>query len=92
QTVHAVAGIGNPQRFFQTLREYGIVIIEHEFPDHHSYQAKDLQFKDDLMVLMTEKDAVKCCSFATPNYWYLEVAAELNDTFWLSIRDKLLEY
>jgi len=89
QTVHTVAGIGHPQRFFQTLREYGIMLIEHEFPDHYPYQAKDLQFKDNLPIIMTEKDAVKCSTFARPDCWYLAVEAELDDEFWLNLNDRL---
>lgn len=91
QTVHAIAGIGNPQRFFQTLREHGIMLIEHEFPDHYPYQAKDLQFKNELPIIMTEKDAVKCAGFAGPDCWYLAVEAELEAKFWLSLRLRLLK-
>jgi tetraacyldisaccharide 4'-kinase len=58
--VHAVAGIGHPARFFAALRALGLEIIEHPFPDHHPYTAADLDFGDDLDIIMTEKDAVKC--------------------------------
>jgi tetraacyldisaccharide 4'-kinase len=75
--VHAVAGIGNPQRFFATLRERGIEPIEHAFPDHHALTAADLAFADELPVLMTEKDAVKCTTFADARLWYVPVRAEL---------------
>lgn len=80
-TVHAVAGIGHPQRFFVMLREHGLAIIEHAFPDHHPFSPADLDFADDRPVLMTEKDAVKCKSFAKPNYWYLPVQATLDNAF-----------
>jgi tetraacyldisaccharide 4'-kinase len=73
--VHAVAGIGNPQRFFAQLAAAGIEVIGHPFPDHHRYQAGELQFGDGLPLLMTEKDAVKCRGFAVANCWYLPVAA-----------------
>ena len=73
--VHAVAGIGHPQRFFAQLRAAGLAVIEHPFPDHHRYRAEELVFGDQLPVLMTEKDAVKCRTLAGPNYWYLPVAA-----------------
>jgi tetraacyldisaccharide 4'-kinase len=73
--VHAVAGIGNPGRFFATLRAAGLALIEHAFPDHHRYRAGDLQFGDALPVIMTEKDAVKCQSFAPAQCWHLPVAA-----------------
>jgi tetraacyldisaccharide 4'-kinase len=73
--VHAVAGIGNPQRFFAQLSAAGLEVVEHAFPDHHCYRAAELEFDDGLPVLMTEKDAVKCRSFAAANRWYLPVAA-----------------
>jgi tetraacyldisaccharide 4'-kinase len=73
--VHAMAGIGNPQRFFDQLRGAGLRVSEHPFPDHHRYRSPDLQFDDDLPVLMTEKDAVKCRAFAADNRWYLPVTA-----------------
>jgi tetraacyldisaccharide 4'-kinase len=59
-TVHAVAGIGYPQRFFNQLRSYGLNVIEHPFPDHHAFGINDIIFTDGLPILMTEKDAVKC--------------------------------
>jgi tetraacyldisaccharide 4'-kinase len=73
--VHAVAGIGHPQRFFAHLRAAGLAVIEHPFPDHHRYRAEELAFGDELPVLMTEKDAVKCRALAGPNHWYLPVTA-----------------
>jgi tetraacyldisaccharide 4'-kinase len=74
--VHAVAGIGRPQRFFAALRELGLTVIPHPFPDHHGFRPADLDFGDDRPVLMTEKDAVKCLGFAGPNTWALAVRAE----------------
>ncbi|HFC53468.1 MAG TPA: tetraacyldisaccharide 4'-kinase [Gammaproteobacteria bacterium] len=79
--VHAVAGIGNPGRFFARLRETGLVVEEHPFPDHHRFSARDLEFGDNLPVVMTEKDAVKCRQFAGPDHWYLPVSARLEDGF-----------
>jgi tetraacyldisaccharide 4'-kinase len=73
-TVHAVAGIGDPARFFAMLRGFAIDIIEHAMPDHHAYTAADLDFGDDYPVLMTEKDAVKCVEFADPRHWVVPVA------------------
>lgn len=81
QLVHAVAGIGNPQRFFQQLREQGLEIIEHAFPDHHAYQENDLLFDEDLPILMTSKDAIKCRKFAKKNYWEVLVSADLPSDF-----------
>jgi tetraacyldisaccharide 4'-kinase len=75
--VHALAGIGNPQRFFAELREYGMQVIEHPFPDHHPLTAAEAAFADALPVLMTEKDAVKCSAFANPRLWYVPVTAQL---------------
>jgi tetraacyldisaccharide 4'-kinase len=78
KTVHAVAGIGNPNRFFNALRNENIQLIEHLFPDHYLYQASDIHFSDDLPVIMTEKDAVKCIGFADERHWYLPVQAEMS--------------
>lgn len=78
QTVHAVAGIGNPQRFFDLLVSHGINLITHAFPDHHVYKPSDFFFSDDLPVLMTEKDAVKCFAFKLDKSWYLPIDVELS--------------
>jgi tetraacyldisaccharide 4'-kinase len=75
--LHAVAGIGNPARFFRALRAFGIEVIEHAFADHHALVASELEFGDDLPVLMTEKDAVKCRSFANARLWYVPVTVQL---------------
>jgi tetraacyldisaccharide 4'-kinase len=77
--VHAVAGIGNPQRFFAQLRARGLQLVEHAFPDHHALSAEDLDFGDGLAVLMTEKDAVKCGELAQPRLWYVPVEATFNE-------------
>jgi len=78
QKIHAVAGIGNPRRFFQQLHDLGLAVETHAFADHHAFRAEDLAFADDAPVLMTEKDAVKCAAFARPNWWYLPVDAEID--------------
>ena len=77
--VHAVAGIGNPARFFGNLRARGIEVIEHPFADHHPFTAADLTFADDLPVLMTEKDAVRCHELESPRLWYVPVVARFSD-------------
>ena len=77
--VHAVSGIGHPQRFFAQLRLAGRELIEHAFPDHYRYRAENLRFEDDLPVLMTEKDAVKCRAFGGANRWYLPVSATFEE-------------
>lgn len=91
--VHAVAGIGNPERFFSVLKKAGLDIIPHIFPDHHTYRSKDFNFanNDNLPILMTEKDAVKCREFADKKYWYLPVTAKLSDYFSEKLLEKLLK-
>ena len=74
RAVHAVAGIGNPGRFFATLRSLGLVPQEHAFADHHRFRPSDLAFGDDRDIVMTEKDAVKCAAFASDRMWYLSAA------------------
>ena len=76
RTVHAVAGIGNPDRFFSYLKRLGIKVIAHPFADHHLYSAGNIQFGDDFPVIMTEKDAVKCRRFADDKCWYMTVDAQ----------------
>ena len=77
--VHAVAGIGNPARFFRELRDQELNLIEHAFPDHYPLKAADLAFGDELPVLMTEKDAVKCAAFADARLWYVPVEARFSE-------------
>lgn len=81
QRVHAVAGIGNPDRFFRQLRDAGIDVIEHAFPDHHAFSAGDLQLSDTLPILMTEKDAIKCRAFANDRMHCVVVSALLPESF-----------
>ncbi len=78
--VHAIAGIGHPQRFFSSLRAQGIECIPHPFADHHMYQAEQLRFGDGLPVLMTEKDAVKCQGFELTNHWYVPIDIVLSES------------
>ena len=73
--VHAIAGIGNPARFFAHLQALGVDFEAHAFPDHHAYAARDLDFPGAHAVLMTEKDAVKCARFASEIHWALRVDA-----------------
>ena len=87
--VHAVAGIGNPQRFFEMLRGMGIGVVPHAFADHHRYVASELEFGSELPVLMTEKDAVKCAAFANEWHYSVPVAAELPEAFWVALLEKL---
>lgn len=89
QTVHAVAGIGHPQRFFNTLESAGIQVIPHAFTDHHQYKADDLLFAPDLPLLMTEKDAVKCQKFKLDNAWVVSVSAEFTPGFYEKLEELL---
>jgi tetraacyldisaccharide 4'-kinase len=90
QSVHAVAGIGNPARFFQALQQYGMLIETHAFPDHHRFQHEDISFGDGRPVLMTEKDAIKCRQFAGDNEWVVPVRAEMSKEFCRRL-DELLD-
>jgi tetraacyldisaccharide 4'-kinase len=73
--VHAVAGIGHPERFFNMLRAHGIEVIGHALPDHARLTPEDVDFPDTKPVLMTEKDAVKCRHAADERHWYVPVSA-----------------
>jgi tetraacyldisaccharide 4'-kinase len=85
ERVHAVAGIGDPNRFFLHLAKLGVKVVPHPFPDHHPYRAQDLEFGDTAPVMMTEKDAVKCKRYAKPQHWVLPVRAVPESAFdnWL---------
>jgi tetraacyldisaccharide 4'-kinase len=87
--LHAIAGIGNPQRFFGHLARLGLASVNHVFPDHHAYAPKDLEFADCEALLMTEKDAVKCEAFARRHWYALQVEAELAPAFFDFILAKL---
>jgi tetraacyldisaccharide 4'-kinase len=79
--VHAIAGIGRPQRFFEHLRRLGLTFVAHPFPDHRVFTAADLAFGDADAIVMTEKDAVKCRVFSNETHWVLPVAAEVDTSF-----------
>lgn len=87
--VHGVAGIGNPERFFATLRRMGLEVVAHPFPDHHHFKADDLNFADDLPVVMTEKDAVKCQNLAMNKLYYLKIDTQVERTFIKQIISRL---
>jgi len=89
--VHAVAGIGDPARFFATLRSAGVRPVEHPLPDHAPLEASRLTFGDDLPVLMTEKDAVKCDGFRLPRAAYVEVSAQLEPAAGEALVARVLE-
>jgi tetraacyldisaccharide 4'-kinase len=75
QPCHALAGIGNPERFFRMLESAGLSCTTHSFPDHYRFQRHDIKFGDGQPVLMTEKDAVKCGTLARKQHWYVPVQA-----------------
>lgn len=77
KTVHAMAGIGVPERFFSALEAASIQVIRHAFPDHYQYRQIDFRFNDDLPIIMTEKDAVKCRGIAPQHAWYVELEASI---------------
>jgi len=91
QTIHAVAGIGNPERFFMQLEQQGFTLLKHAFADHHQFSAQDLAFDDNLPIVMTAKDAVKCQAFAKDNMWQVPVVAQLPDEFYQQLVKKLLK-
>ena len=77
RVVHAVAGIGNPDRFFALLRRLRLDPVCHAYPDHHRYVRAELELPDATAILMTEKDAVKCAAFADGRCWYLPIRARI---------------
>ena len=87
--VHALAGIGNPDRFFNQLENLGLVFTRHHYADHHSFTLEDLQKLDAEVIVMTEKDAVKCAAFAQNNWWCLPINAVINSALLSDIVRKL---
>ncbi|HEX4329844.1 MAG TPA: tetraacyldisaccharide 4'-kinase [Burkholderiales bacterium] len=85
--IAALAGIGSPERFFTTLRGLGLQFEEHPFPDHHAYTAADLKAITAPLIVMTEKDAIKCAQFGDPRIWVLPVTAQIDP----GLVDALLE-
>ena len=88
-TVHAVAGIGNPQRFFDTLTAAGITITQHAFADHHKFTADDFENIASECIIMTDKDAVKCAGFGLANAWRLSVVPHGLDTLGFELLNQL---
>jgi tetraacyldisaccharide 4'-kinase len=91
QVIHAMAGIGMPQKFFKTLRQLNLDIIEHPFQDHHMFSPADFSFTHQT-VIMTEKDAVRCEGIAHDRFWYMEVDAKLDDKFIERLLDNLKKH
>ncbi len=89
-TVHAVAGIGAPQRFFDMLADNGLTVTPHAFPDHHRFDPRDFMVFKEQPVLMTAKDAIKCQRFATDSMWMVPVEIEIDPEFMVQLT-KLLQ-
>jgi len=89
QKLHAVAGIGDPNRFFLQLGRFGLKVVPHPFPDHHPFRAEDLAFGDGLPVVMTEKDAVKCKRFIQAHFWTFPVSAAVDPALQRWLLEKL---
>ena len=87
---HAVAGIGNPDRFFSALMAQGMVIEPHAFDDHHNYVSADFTTMTGTTLVMTEKDAVKCGELVDEHAWYIPVAAQLPSLFYEAVFDTLM--
>ena len=87
---HAVCAIGNPQRFYKSLAQENIQILEyHHFLDHHNFSLADFDKLNGQPVVMTEKDAVKCQSFAKDNWCYLPIGIQPNQNFVEELTAKL---
>jgi len=89
--VHAVAGIGNPQRFAQSLEKLGFEVQLHAWPDHHGFNGEEFTFDDDLPVIITAKDAVKCSELKNDKVWVLDVSAQPDEAFFDELGKKLME-
>ena len=89
---YAVAGIGRPQRFFDFLRSFGLTVQVKSFPDHYVFSLKDFPADPDVVILMTEKDAVKCRSFSDKRFWYVRVKARVTDRSFQQIQQVLRKH
>ena len=87
--LHAVAGLGNPGRFFDTLSQLNFDIERHPFPDHHQFEESDLEFLDHHPIIMTEKDAARCKNFENPRIWYLTVEPKIEESFINDLESKI---
>ena len=87
--IHAVAGIGNPDRFFNDLKSLGLAFDSSAYQDHYRFTKKDFKTLSGKNIIMTEKDAVKCEKFAQDNFWYLPVDVDIDPKFTNVILKKL---
>ena len=88
--LHAIAGIGNPSRYFNQLRSFGFDIVEHAFTDHHHYQQQDFEGWAQDCIIMTEKDVVKCAALELADAWYMQVEAVSSETLDAELAARLL--
>lgn len=91
KSLHAVAGIGHPEQFFKTLRALGLSFQAHTFPDHHFFKQKELAFGEEVIIIMTEKDAVKCQGWVDPRLWCLKTRTKVDDRFFSALLTKLYQ-
>ncbi len=89
QKVLAIAGIGNPMRFFNQLRRMGLNFQSQSYSDHHAFTVRDFEGVEADVIVMTEKDAVKCRSFANSNFWVLPANAVIKNDLLMTILNKL---
>jgi tetraacyldisaccharide 4'-kinase len=87
--IHALSGIGNPQRFFDMVASLGIAARCHAFPDHHDFTAGDIAYPGATAILMTQKDAVKCMAFADERCWYLPLRAVVDPALVALVMEKI---
>jgi tetraacyldisaccharide 4'-kinase len=87
--IAAIAGTGNPERFFEHLRQLGVQFTAHAFPDHHPFSAAELRAIDAEIVLMTEKDAIKCARLVDNRCWALPVEAVVDHALAVLVRDRV---
>jgi tetraacyldisaccharide 4'-kinase len=85
----AIAGVGNPARFFAQLRAFGLEFEARSFPDHHRFSAAEVRFPGADAILMTEKDAIKCAAFRDARMWALPVAVETSDALAQLVIDRI---
>ncbi|AJQ95833.1 tetraacyldisaccharide 4'-kinase [Gynuella sunshinyii] len=78
QVIHAVAGIAHPEPFFEALEQLGYRIIRHVFADHHHFTLEDFAKFRDSLIIMTEKDWVKCCNLSLRRVWVVRISVKLD--------------
>jgi len=91
QPILAVAGIGNPERFYTTLHSTGLEFTTKTYPDHYHFSALDFTKLKQASIVMTEKDAMKCRAFAPENSYYLSIRMSVSEVLWQRFKDKLQE-